>query len=195
VLLAGLYADDLRVREDAALALPLEPDLLAADPAQRQTIATALDAAVAVEARGMVALVAASVHLRLREAIDVLLPRYLAGEAIAAERLFASALLQIDQEAVAACLMRSVAQLTTPLARARAAYLLYDMDVPAAQGPLLELLRRSGERGIRARACAALLRQGVAEAELAAQADAELLDLARQLARPRPPRLRTIKTE
>lgn len=195
VLIDALRAEDPRVRDDAALTLAYDPALLAADERQRAAVVTALGMALATQTRGLVSLVTTSARLRAEAALDVLLPCYLDGNAGPCERLLASGMLQIGQEALANRLAARLPSMNSPLARARALSLLYDMDTAAARPPLLLLARSAPERGTRARACAALLRAGMPESELSGAADAELLQLAREVARPKRPHFRAIRPE
>ncbi|MEZ5965704.1 MAG: hypothetical protein R3F56_17855 [Planctomycetota bacterium] len=195
VLIDALDSDDARVCTDAALALPLEPTLPAIGADQRAAVVAALRRALPARSRGLPSLVVACTHLGESAAIEVMLPSYLDGSSGPAERLLATAMLQIDQGALARALGARIDRLASPLERARALTLLDAMDGVVARAPLQALVRAAAERGTRVRACACLLRNGAPESDLAGVVEPAVLDSARQAAKPQRPRFRSIRPE
>lgn len=191
LLVAALSASDTRIREDAALALPLMAGLESANDAARAAVVAALTDAISTSARTVPSLLVAGARLGARGVIDVVLPLHLAGDDAPYGDAFVVALTQIDPTGTAERLAH------LPLAsgemRLRAVRLLRRLDVEAATPALWAVLRQAAEPGVRVQACAALLAAGARPVELRASVDPDALAAAIQLAAPAAPRLRFVQ--
>lgn len=191
VLLAALSASDARIREDAALALPLLAGLEDGDDAARAAVVAALTDAIPTSARTVPSLLIAGARVGARGIVDVVLPLHLAGDDAPFGDAFVVALTRIDPTGTAERLARL--PLASGEVRLRAVRLLRRLEVEAATPALWAVLRQAAEPGVRVQACAALLAAGARPSDLRDTVDPDALAAAMQLAAPAAPRLRFVQ--
>lgn len=190
---AGLLAEALsssnrRVRQDAALSLPILPDLQRADRGARARMTAALPEFLQRGDPAFGSLVMAVVRLGLEDGRDILLSAYLEDRQPGLAPLLRKALLDMGAAETA---QRVMAQLPDdPPGRERAVVLLEAADLSTTRQALRGLVSDPAER-VAVRAATALLKAGARRRDLEELAGEELLDRAsRRLVTP--PRFRSI---
>ncbi|MHC4922131.1 MAG: hypothetical protein ACYTKC_21395 [Planctomycetota bacterium] len=191
LLTKALAAGHPRVRQDAALALPLLPELAQADGAGRDRILRAMRTTLKADDSSGASLIRAAQRLRLSAALDTLLPHYLGGTQPGLDALLVEAIADIDATGAARRVSRAMPARTS--GQQRAVRLLARCGGATAKHCLRELLTANND-SVRVRAAAALLDHGHSADDIRQHAGLEVLDAGRKLLRnSRRPEFRSIR--
>lgn len=178
LLTVALSSRHPRVRQDAAHALTLLPDLPQATGTDRDRILGALDTAMALGDKSRASLIHVAQRLRLSAAVDTLLPRCLAGEEHGLEPMLVDAIATIDGARAARRLLAALP--AHPRQQRVAVRLLARCGGQEARLCLQRLLMaRDGD--VQVQAAAALLDQGHPAEDIRRLAGANVLDSGQRL--------------
>ncbi len=189
ILAKALSSAQQRIREDAALACTTTPYLAKADATVRAQLNDALRTALAIEGKTAPSLMVAAARLHLTEALDSLLPTYLAGKSPRLQRAMLNVIPQIDSQAVAKRLAAAVP--SDNGGRMRAMHVLARLSVAEARPTYMALLRGSSF-DVTTAVGHVLLRAGMPPAELAQLTNKEVAEAAKGRLISEQPRFRVV---
>ncbi len=189
ILAAGLGSRSLRVREDSALALPLQAALPLADERARAQIAAALRGSLDRQDRRLYSLMQVATRLQLSSALPLLLDCYLQDNIPGFGRALATLLTRFHSDDLAPALKLAYQRDPQPAARILA--LAERLPAQGARRLLLQIAENP-RRSVALQAGTCLLRGGFAQVDLTNLLGEDLAAACAARARPERPKFRTI---